>query len=244
MNPEGSDNCECDPGWSGLTCSSECSFHGVIIYDNALQSNRCDCDPGWRGAVCNIPGCPGEKEDCSGHGECNAASHICDCYNGWTGNTNPLLNACDEPDCPGNPNCNNRGTCDISFTTPRCMNCIAGYMGPACEQDCTYGRQLPMNSGFCFCDSCHSGRGCNVECNGQGKCNEKGTCDCNDKWKGSKCEVPGCPGITDCSGHGSCNSGEHICFCDPGMYLDEIVIAPVSSFGAKFQTIFVCVVFF
>jgi hypothetical protein len=30
-------------------------------------------------------GCPGIKEDCSGHGSCNGAIHKCTCYNGWSG---------------------------------------------------------------------------------------------------------------------------------------------------------------
>jgi hypothetical protein len=31
------------------------------------------------------------------------------------------------------------------------------------------------------------------------------------------CEVPGCPGVgDDCSGHGSCNSADKTCICDPG----------------------------
>ena len=218
MNPVGSDSCECDPGWTDDTCSTECSDHGKIVYNDVLKTNHCRCDTGWRGRLCDQPGCPGETKDCSGHGECNAATHICTCDNGWTGNSDPLLKACDEPDCPGDPDCNNRGLCDDSFTMPRCVNCEAGFMGAACEEDCTYGKQLPMNSGFCLCDSCHTGKGCNVECNGQGTCNKNGTCECNENWKGSKCEVPGCPG--DCSGSskGVCNSAEHVCFCIQGLY--------------------------
>ena len=215
MNPVGSQNCECDPGWTDETCSTECSFHGTIIYDSNISSNRCECDVGWRGNLCDQPGCPGVGEDCTGHGECNKGTHTCDCYAGWTGDPDPLLNGCDVPDCPGDPDCNDRGTCDDSFSTPACMNCSAGYMGAACELNCTYGVQTPMNSGFCLCDSCHTGKECNIECNGEGTCNNS-VCECNDHWKGSKCEVPACPGIPDCTDHGTCNSAEHVCFCNPG----------------------------
>lgn len=62
------------------------------------------------------------------------------------------------------------------------------------------------------------GLGCNQECSGHGKCIH-GSCVCNelDGWRGSLCEVPGCPGIgEDCSGHGACNSADRTCICDPG----------------------------
>lgn len=76
-----------------------------------------------------------------------------------------------------------------------------------------------MDSGNCVCDPCFAGRGCNVECNGYGTCLEnKCRCDELTGWRGSLCEVPGCPGSNgkDCSGHGKCDSANHICICDPG----------------------------
>ena len=72
----------------------------------------------------------------------------------------------------------------------------------------------PMYIGFCLCDSCHTGKGCNSECFHGGTC-VNGTCICNDQWTGPKCTIPGCPGM--CSGHGTCNSGDHIRFCTPGI---------------------------
>lgn len=92
-------------------------------------------------------------------------------------------------------------------------------MGPACEDLCTNGTQVPMDSGNCVCDPCFAGRGCNVECNGYGTCLEnKCRCDELTGWRGSLCEVPGCPGSNgkDCSGNGKCDSANHICICDPG----------------------------
>jgi hypothetical protein len=218
MNPVGSQNCECDPGWVGINCDSECSNHGSIV--NA----KCECDIGWRGRVCDIPSCPGNMTDCTGNGDCNAATHECTCYSGWTGQANgagyvdPLTNGCDVPDCPGTPDCNGEGECDSTLTTPKCKNCNPGWMGEACEDVCdaTHGVQSPMNSGFCECDSCYTGKGCDIECDDHGQC-INGICECMVGWRGSKCEVPGCPGNgTDCTNHGVCNSALHMCTCLPG----------------------------
>lgn len=92
-------------------------------------------------------------------------------------------------------------------------------MGPACEDVCTNGTQVPMNSGNCACDPCFTGRGCNVECTGHGIC-VGNSCHCDQLtgWRGSLCEVPGCPGSNgkDCSGNGKCDSANHQCICLPG----------------------------
>ena len=80
MNPVGSQNCTCNPGWAGLNCDAECSLRGQIL------KGQCHCDVGWRGPLCDIPGCPGDGLDCTGHGDCNTGTHICTCFNGWTGN--------------------------------------------------------------------------------------------------------------------------------------------------------------
>lgn len=218
MNPVGSQNCTCDPGWAGLNCDAECSDNGKIV------DGICHCDIGWWGRVCNIPGCPGVGKSCTGNGECNSAEHTCTCYPGWTGikdstgYVDPFTNGCDIPDCPGEPDCNGEGICDDTLITPKCKNCSAGWMGEACEDICDaeHGAQSPMNSGFCQCDSCYSGKGCNLECDMHGSC-ENGICKCNVGWRGSKCEVPGCPGNgSDCTGHGVCNTAVHECKCLPG----------------------------
>ena len=205
--PMNSGVCQCDPCYGGKGCTSLCLGRGVC------KSNRtCFCDPdvGWRGNVCEIPGCPGIEKDCSGHGECNAARHQCSCYEGWTGK------ACDIPDCPGAPNCFGRGFCNASLDVPRCQNCSRGFMGPACNDPCTYGLQKPMDSGNCVCFHGYSGVGCDSECSEHGKVNN-GTCECDVGWRGSLCDILGCPGINeDCSGHGSCNGAIHKCTCYNG----------------------------
>lgn len=205
--PANSSNCQCDPGWAGIGCDSECSFHGQIV------NGACVCDEGWRGPLCDIPGCPGLTKDCSGHGDCNAATHQCSCHPGWRGN------GCDLSDCPGEPDCNKRGRCDTNVEPPRCLDCIAGWMGAACEEPCVNGSQVPANSGKCKCHSCYAGRGCNSECSGHGRCTGA-RCICDKGWRGTKCEVRGCPGkFHDCSLNGVCNSALQRCTCIPGKKL-------------------------
>lgn len=206
--PIGANNCTCYPGWVGINCDSECSDHGKIV------DGECDCDVNWWGSFCDVPGCPGIGESCSKHGICNSITHNCDCFPGWTGD------GCELPDCPGEPDCNDRGNCNSTLDPPKCLDCISGWMGPACADFCVNGTQVPHNSGHCECHSCYNGLGCNLECNGHGKCN--GThCICDMAWRGSKCEIQGCPGVTeDCTQHGTCNSALQLCTCIPGMFMD------------------------
>lgn len=63
--PMNSGNCECDPGYAGVGCDSECSGHGLV------KNKECECDyvTGWKGDLCDIPGCAGlNKLDCSDRG--------------------------------------------------------------------------------------------------------------------------------------------------------------------------------
>ncbi|XP_072025321.1 uncharacterized protein [Amphiura filiformis] len=205
QDPMDSGFCNCNAGWTGVGCDAECSLHGTII------DETCVCDVGWRGEVCDIPGCPGDFGlDCSGHGECNSATHECTCNGGWTGD------GCEIPDCPGSPDCNDRGHCNVTVDPPQCTDCIPGWMGADCNEPCTFGIQVPMDSGNCECFTCYTGKGCNSECSGNGLCMD-GTCECEPGWWGEVCEVAGCPGEgKDCSGHGDCNSVLHQCFCYPG----------------------------
>ncbi|XP_070533135.1 tenascin-X-like [Ptychodera flava] len=204
QEPMDSGYCKCDPGWVGVGCDSECSFNGKII------NGSCECYVGWRGEYCDIAGCPGIDVDCSGRGQCNSETHQCICNDGWTGD------GCEFPDCPGNPDCFMRGHCNDTVDPPVCTNCEKGWMGPDCNDPCTFGNQVPMDSGNCVCDPCYSGRSCNSECMENGFCSD-GKCSCDPGWWGELCEVPGCPGVEeDCSGNGDCNSALHLCFCYPG----------------------------
>ncbi|KAH3880009.1 hypothetical protein DPMN_003921 [Dreissena polymorpha] len=66
----------------------------------------------------------------------------CDCDAGWMGA------ACHISDCPGEPNCYNRGICSEATNPPLCKSCQTGWMGPACNDPCTNGVQEPMDSGM------------------------------------------------------------------------------------------------
>ncbi len=123
---------------------------------------------------------------------------------------------CEIPDCPGAPNCHNRGYCNSSVSPPVCQNCTAGWMGPACNDPCVQGVQQPMDSGNCVCEPGWAGLGCDSECSGHGRVTQ-GSCECDIGWRGTLCDNPGCPGIDeDCSGRGECNSALHECTCDSG----------------------------
>ena len=127
-----------------------------------------------------------------------------------------FLLGCDISDCPGAPNCFNRGYCNVSVSPPICQRCMSGWMGPACDDPCTHGVQQPMDSGVCVCDPGYVGVGCDSECSGHGKV-IKGACECFVGWRGNVCDNPGCPGLDkDCTGHGECNSNLHECTCDNG----------------------------
>ena len=78
------DRCVCDSCHLGAYCESTCNGHGVCV-DAGNNSSRCRCDVMWRGGVCTRPGCPGDTEDCSGNGVCNAADNVCYCNPGWSG---------------------------------------------------------------------------------------------------------------------------------------------------------------
>ena len=131
---------------------------------------------------------------------------------GWTGL------GCNEPDCPGTPNCFGRGHCNTTNReTPQCTDCVEGWMGPACNDPCVHGHP---NRGVCICDHpCYADSGCQLECSGRGTCVD-GSCSCNFDnnigWQGEHCELDGCPGINgNCNSNGLCNTNTRQCECDP-----------------------------
>ena len=123
---------------------------------------------------------------------------------------------CEQPDCPGEINCNGRATC-IPAERPYCGPCQPGWAGIACEIPCVNGSQSKTDPRKCECDLCFTGISCDLMCSGKNgtKC-INGECDCGfEGWRGERCENVGCPGWnTDCSGHGTCNSATGQCDCN------------------------------
>ena len=133
---------------------------------------------------------------------------------------------CGEVDCPGDPNCFGRGECSAEFDPPECRNCLEGWYGPACNDVCFMGNASVDNK-ECVCNTtCWHGPGCDIQCSQHGECDDAMECYCDPwlGWRGDQCEDPGCPydpeqtnGIPlDCTGHGECDSYQHVCECNPG----------------------------
>ncbi|XP_070533132.1 uncharacterized protein [Ptychodera flava] len=208
QDPPNSGLCRCtDPCWHGESCHDFCSGVGQCV------NETCDCtDEGlnlgnW-GQFCESRDCPGVDEPCSGHGYCNPSTLTCICNSGWEGE------GCHIPNCPGDPDCNGRGTCDGNQAIPICKDCEAGWMGAGCELPCVNGTAQPDYT--CVCDECYTGAGCDMMCSNHGQCND-GTCTCDSAWWGEYCDIRGCPGIGEsCSGRGHCNVNEQNCYCYPG----------------------------
>ena len=93
-------------------------------------------------------GCPKHPdtgEECSNHGDCDSATHICSCNSGWSGV------ACHIPWCPGNGVCFNRGFCNPEYETPVCEDCDRDWMGPDCNTPCVHGEQVSLQQQlYCF----------------------------------------------------------------------------------------------
>lgn len=111
--------------------------------------------------------------------------------------------------CNPATDCNSHGICS---ETGQCV-CDPCYDGKDCKLKCSGNGQCL--SGVCQCNPCYIGEYCHSMCSGRGSCSNN-SCACIESWRGSFCDRPGCPGVTDCSGHGVCNSRHHICYCDPG----------------------------
>ena len=89
-------------------CAGGCGGFGLCY------EGRCLCRGSRGGADCSKPVCPHE---CSGNGECNTANAVCECNPGWRGP------GCETPDCPGEPDCFNRGYCNYTLANPVCQSC-------------------------------------------------------------------------------------------------------------------------
>lgn len=197
-----------------MECNTQCSGHGQLKEDATEDDEQpCKCDVGWRGEVCQRRGCPGDGFDCTKNGFCNTATQKCACIDLWEGD------GCQIPHCPradkSDHNCTGNGECLVIDGKPVCQ-CVSGWMGADCADDCNLQHGTPIDNTICSCDSCYTGAGCNQECNNHGTCVDK-KCSCDTSWWGTRCEDQGCPGDTQpCSGHGVCLSSQQKCYCAPG----------------------------
>ena len=167
--PMDSGNCVC-----GSKCASGDSCEVVCSGSGTCNNETCVCNSGYWGDLCEDHLCLGIGELCTGHGDCNTVTRECFCKPGWYGED------CSAPDCPGDPDCNDRGNCSADTTYPTCQ-CNDDWTGYSCELPCVYG--TPQADFTCVCEPCYAGTGCDSLCGGHGACND-GNCTCDTAWWG------------------------------------------------------------
>ncbi|XP_060523275.1 integrin beta-nu-like [Cylas formicarius] len=135
-------SCLCSEGWTGPTCSEECSYN-VTLCRNIKSANKltcsgagdclcgkCECDFPHSGKFCEFY-CPVDKRNriCSGHGTCFEGECTCDAaYSGKdcsceTGVENCKLTGRDYI-------CNGHGACECNS-----CQCDEGFEGAYCEKN-------------------------------------------------------------------------------------------------------------
>ena len=113
--------CECDPGWSGATCSTRSNLcqpnpcsNGAHCVDR-INSFECLCTPGFAGPACTEDVDECASAPCCGRGTIacrdGADSYACECASGYGG----VNCANDIDECAPNP-CLHGGICDDSHT--------------------------------------------------------------------------------------------------------------------------------
>lgn len=123
--------CVCNDEFAGPTCGDNacgpdqgCNGHGTC---DTSGRYKCSCSEGFAGATCNAPSIACRVADCSGHGDCDSATGVCVCENGFIGG------GCEKTACPkGCGNSEGKGACVNNV----CI-CEAGFAGIDCmSKDC------------------------------------------------------------------------------------------------------------
>ncbi|XP_063148798.1 tenascin-X-like [Candoia aspera] len=172
-------HCQCQPGYSGVSCEERPSCPDDCNDQGRCVDGRCACFPGYVGPSCSDPVCP---QNCHGHGQC--VSGRCVCNPGYSGVD------CATRACPSN--CNRRGECRDG----RCV-CEPGFTGPACgtktcPNDCNQ-RGHCLQGGVCTCHPDYTGPDCGqlacpADCSGHGEC-QNGACLCHNGYSGEDCSI-------------------------------------------------------
>ncbi|NXQ05774.1 PEAR1 protein, partial [Vidua macroura] len=219
--------CQCEPGWRGPSCSSECDEHfwGLDCGQRCPchhgapcdpLTGVCSCPPGFTDPLCSQPCPPGTYGQschlscpCHHQAPCNASTGACLCPPGLSG---PLCEvpcpegmSCTTP-CP----CQNGGICHPSSSST-CV-CPHGWMGEICSVPCPPGRFGPGCQGEC---RCHNGGHCDPH---------GGQCRCAPGFTGEQCQErcpvgrygQDCQESCDCANGGQCFHVHGGCLCEAG----------------------------
>ncbi|XP_062898043.1 platelet endothelial aggregation receptor 1-like isoform X2 [Mobula hypostoma] len=220
----GPDRCQCEPGWRGSDCSSNCSLQtwGPACADCGCKnggicdptSGRCSCPSGYLGASCEDT-CPAgtyglhclRRCRCRNQSSCDPSSGQCWCAPGTTGAL--CERPCKEGDCGSQCPCQYGGTCTAGDEA--CL-CLPGWMGSVCALPCPQGTFGQNCSHQC---QCHNG----------GQCDHvRGQCRCAPGYTGDRCEEE-CPQGTygldcaqtcDCLNQAQCMHVDGACLCAHG----------------------------
>jgi hypothetical protein len=164
-SPDALPHCVCNSAWQGDSClvplcQPPCANGTCVVGGGGVTV--CNCAPGWQGATCEMPLPVDTCPDCSGRGDCSAATNFtCNCTQGYSGSS------CAIPLCPGS-GCSGNGVCQPDF--PPVCNCALQWTGSACST-----RQ-------CAPGDCLNGAACSVSAN-------QPSCTCAYGWTGSQCQL-------------------------------------------------------
>ncbi|PIK61111.1 hypothetical protein BSL78_01936 [Apostichopus japonicus] len=130
---DGEGHCECYEGWIGPACNVEC-IQGTQDPD---YPSLCVCEPCYSGDKCDI--------QCSGQGSCIDSACVCE--------SNYKGDDCSELNCPGEPDCLERGSCVLRDDTALCL-CGAGLLEITAVQSYVLGTTVQWQWFVGFSQAC------------------------------------------------------------------------------------------